>query len=112
VPYCKDIFHKLCEADDEFMIGEIVTHEFYPLRPDMTEMTLNLFQTDDKNPIYTTDAGCTEIGKIKVEMPNISKGMERQVNVSLIFGDTELIVEGVDKETEKSTRVHLDLLHH
>jgi hypothetical protein len=33
----------------------------------MTEMTLNLFQTDDKNPIYTTDAGCTEIGKIRVE---------------------------------------------
>jgi hypothetical protein len=112
VPYCKDIFHKLCEADDEFMIGETVTHEVYPLRPDMTEMTLNLFQTDDKNPIYTTDAGCTEIGKIKVEMPNISKGMERQVNVSLIFGDTELIVKGVDKETGKSTCAHLDLLHH
>lgn len=112
VPYCKDIFHKLCEADDEFMIGETVTHEVYPLRPDMTEMTLNLFQTDDKNPIYTTDVGCTEIGKLKVEMPNISKGMERQVNVCLIFGDTELIVEGVDKETGKSTRVHLDLLHH
>lgn len=113
VPYCKDIFHKLCEADAEVMIGETVTHEVYPLRPDMTEMTLNLFQTDDKNPIYTTDAGCTEIGKIKVEMPNISKGMERRVDVSLIFGDTELIVEGLDTETgKKSPCVHLDLLHH
>ncbi|XP_071125378.1 heat shock 70 kDa protein 12A-like [Mytilus edulis] len=112
VPYCKDIFHILCEAGSEFMLGETVTHDVFPLRPNMTEMTLNLYQTNERNPTYTTDKGCEEIGKIRVEMPDTSKGMDRQVIVSLTFGDTELIVEGKDNETGRSADVHLDLLKH
>lgn len=112
VPYCKDIFHTLCEAGSEFMLGETVAHDVFPLRPNMKEMTLNLYQTNEKDPKYTTDEGCEEIGKIRVEMPDTSKGMDRQVIVSLTFGDTELIVEGKDNETGRSADVHLDLLQH
>ena len=59
------------------------------------------------NPRYVTEDGCTEIGKLVVDMPWYGK--ERKVVVSLCFGEEEITCSG-ENESNDTVRVKLDLL--
>jgi hypothetical protein len=76
----------------------------------MTKMALKFYQTDVENPQFVTDRGCECIGELLVDMPDVRGGTERSVMVSIRFGETEIMVCGVDKTTGKRQETKLDLL--
>lgn len=106
--YCQHVFNKLVEKDTLIRVGDTVETEVYALTADMTGMTVSLFYTDKKDPKYTT--GCHYLGKMLVEMPDTTGGKDRKVTVSLHFGKTELVFEGVDETSKKHVKVKLDAL--
>ncbi|XP_033742907.1 heat shock 70 kDa protein 12A-like [Pecten maximus] len=106
--YCKEVFNKLVEKDTLVYVGQTVETEVYPLTPDMTGMTICMYYSDEKDPKYTT--GCHYLGKMLVEMPDTTGGMDRKVVVSLHFGKTELVFEGRDETSKKTVSVKLDTL--
>ncbi|KAJ8297693.1 hypothetical protein KUTeg_024224, partial [Tegillarca granosa] len=105
-PYCKDVFHKLAEAGSSYNVGDKVETEVHPLSENMTKMSVKIYRSRRKNPIYVTDQDCSYLGRMVVDMPDTRGGLNRTVVVSITFGETEIMVEGLDKSSNK--KVHYD----
>lgn len=108
--YCVGLFEKMVAIGDSVDVGKSVEKEVYASSREMKSMVLEFYQSDSKDPKFVTDPGCECIGKLSVEMPDLSGGTERTVMVSINFGETEIAVCGVDKTTGKKQETTLNLL--
>nr|XP_034301187.1 uncharacterized protein LOC105326615 isoform X2 [Crassostrea gigas] len=108
--YCVDLFEKMVAIGESVDVGKTFEKEVFASSKEMKSMVLKFYQSEIKNPTYVTDYGCECIGKLSVEMPDLSGGTERSVMVSIKFGETEITVCGVDKTTGKKQETVLDLL--
>ncbi|XP_056010525.1 uncharacterized protein LOC125681968 isoform X4 [Ostrea edulis] len=109
-PYCYDIFEKMVAIGESVDVGKTVEKEVFASASDMTKMSLKFYQSDIENPQFVTDPGCECIGELLVDMPDKTGGTERSVMVSIKFGETEIMVCGVDRTTGKRQETKLDLL--
>lgn len=108
---CKDIFSVHVEKGETLKIDEVQSEKCYnPLTPDQKEIIFQFYISDKQHPMYTTDSGCTHIGKMKVLIPDTTGGLDRPVKVSMTFGGTELKVEAVEEKTNKATTAKLQFL--
>lgn len=110
MPYCMSVFNKLAEKGQPFKIGDVVKTEIYPLKADMTKMSVKFYQSSEKDPKYVDSDKCTYLGKIVVDMPDISGGLDRCVNVFVGFGDTELKITAQDECSGSNVDAELKLL--
>lgn len=79
--------------------------------PDEKAMTFQIYCSTDKEPTFTTDLGCHKLGKLTLDMPDISKGMDRGAYVYMTFGGTEIEVTAVDRDDkEKIVSTTVDFL--
>lgn len=108
--YCVDVFEKMVAIGDSVDVGKTVEKEVFASSKEMKSMVLKFYQSEIQDPKYVTDSRCKCIGKLSVEMPDLSGGTERSVMVSIKFGETEITVCGVDKTTGKRQETMLDLL--
>nr|XP_019922341.2 heat shock 70 kDa protein 12A-like [Crassostrea gigas] len=108
--YCVEVFEILVAIGESVDVGKTVEKEVFASSKEMKLMVLKFYLSEIKNPKYVTDPGCKCIGKLSVEMPDLSGGTERSVMVSIKFGETEITVCGVDKTTGKKQETVLDLL--
>lgn len=70
--------------------------------PDQTSITFSIYTSNNKEPTYTTDEGCTRLGNLILDMSDTSKGMNRGASVYMTFSGTEIIVTAVDKDNSKN----------
>ncbi|XP_062615746.1 heat shock 70 kDa protein 12A-like [Saccostrea cucullata] len=112
--FCKDRFSKHAEAGQSMDVGEATEEKTYrPTRPDQTQITLKVYVTEDRDPVYTDDPGCTCLGpSLTVDIPDTTGGLKRKIGVKLIFGGTELSVEARIMKTGETTSASLDFLNH
>ncbi|XP_060566317.1 heat shock 70 kDa protein 12B-like [Ruditapes philippinarum] len=90
------LFHVHVREGDTVKLGEEQPEQiFHPIFPFLTEVTVNLFCTKDRNPVLVADEGCIEIGTVTVPMPDTTGGCDRKVGVSFRFGGTEIEVKNV-----------------
>ncbi|XP_062571661.1 uncharacterized protein LOC134233693 isoform X2 [Saccostrea cucullata] len=108
--YCVDIFEKMVAIGESVDVGKTVEKEVYAASAEMTKMGLKFYQSNEENPQFVSDEGCVCIGELLVDMPDIRGGKERSVLVSIKFGETEIMVCGVDRTTGKRQETKLDLL--
>ncbi|KAK3099872.1 hypothetical protein FSP39_011017 [Pinctada imbricata] len=110
-PVCLDVFGKFVTIDTEFETNQTCDSlEVFPLRPDDTEMTVFIYKTDAEDARYVTDDGCTYLGKIKVDMPDTTGGLDRKVILTLTLGQTEIVVKGKHWPNGKEATVEFDWL--
>lgn len=109
VPYCKNVFNTLAKSGETFRLGQRVTTDVAPVHAKQTQMPVILCQSDNPDQNYF-DKNCKEIGTLIVDMPDTTGGLQRTVDVSLAFGDTELHVTGCDRSSKKNVSVTIDLL--
>ncbi|WAQ94596.1 HS12B-like protein [Mya arenaria] len=60
------------------------------------------------DPMYTTNPGCTRVGKLSV--PLSGSGLDRWASVRFIFGGTEIDVEATEESTGKVHNLNIDFL--
>ncbi|XP_052721737.1 uncharacterized protein LOC128192798 isoform X3 [Crassostrea angulata] len=108
--YCVGVFEKMVAIGESVDAGKTVEKEVFASSKDMKSMVLKFYQSDQEDPKFVSDRGCECIGKLSVEMPDLSGGTKRSVMVSIKFGETEITVCGVDKTTGKKQETVLDLL--
>ncbi|XP_048778297.2 heat shock 70 kDa protein 12A-like [Ostrea edulis] len=109
VPYCKNVFNILAKSGETFRVGQKVTTEVSPITPEMTQMPVIFYQSHNSVQKYV-DENCREIGVLLVDMPDTTGGLDRIVDVSLTFGDTELHVTGTDRSSGEKVSVTIQLL--
>ncbi|KAL3857062.1 hypothetical protein ACJMK2_011758 [Sinanodonta woodiana] len=99
--WCKDVFSIHVKRNQIVSLNKEQPGIVYePLERYQTSIKCDIYQTESQNPLYITEKGCKKIGSL-VEMPDLTEGTERNAQVTMIFGGTELGVKGIDESTRK-----------
>ena len=87
--------------------AKVVEHFFSALSDSMTRMKLALFSTEAVNPVFPDEPGLVHEGDVTVEMPDTSRGREREVCLKFKFGGSAITVTATDITTgiEQSTNL-------
>ncbi|XP_065648387.1 heat shock 70 kDa protein 12A [Hydra vulgaris] len=120
VAWCKDIFDRFVRVDESVGIGDCVTRSYAPARSNQKSTVINIFCTESSDVLYTTDNGVQRCGKIRIEMPDIKiedirpdkRGKPRELQASMLFGDTEIKVSAVDILSGRAARATIDFLNY
>ena len=84
--------HQLIKVDEE------IIRIWCPLHENVETVRLNLYttetETDDPN-----HPSATHIQEIQVSSPDVSKGKNRNILVSLRFGGTDILFKAIDEES-------------
>ncbi|XP_053372779.1 heat shock 70 kDa protein 12A-like [Mercenaria mercenaria] len=97
---CAGIFGKLIEKELRVTPGETqVKRSFCALSKKQTGMYFNIFVSEESNPTYVDDKGCTKIGTIRIKFEEPDDLPGRTVNLTMLLGGTEIIVELEDEKS-------------
>lgn len=98
---CEDHFDIHVRVNELLENGKAQDQRTYKVcEPEQTNIAFELFCSISKEPTFTTDLGCHPLGKLTLNMPDISKGMDRGAKVYMTFGGTEIKVTAVDKDDQ------------
>jgi len=104
----KDVFKKYIQADQSLKVGEAVSGRHVTIKKRQKEMLLKIFASEDSNPLYVTDEGCEYLGKVVIQLPETEDTLK--VDVKMIFGETELMVEAKESMTGSTYKAYFDFL--
>lgn len=86
-----DVFDKFVEIGEEIPLGHEVSRVYIPTNPRMVEIPV--YSTTDPDPEFVTDHGCEHLGVLSIKFPDGETCEDNENEVTLIFGDTELVVK-------------------
>ena len=76
-----------------------------------TSVRFDFFTSKSPDAKYITDDGVsTSIGYVQVESPDTSRGTNREIRLSALFGGTEIKVTAFDVTSGHSATARLDFL--
>lgn len=102
---CENRFDILVVAGDVIEVGHKVVKTYSPSYPEQENMSLSLYTTHKITPEYIDEDGVSYAGAtIPVKMPNTKRGMNREVKVTIVFGNVEIEIEAEDLETHQVTK--------
>ena len=104
----KDVFKKYIQADQSLNVGEAVSGRHVTIKKRQKEMLLKIFASENSNPRYVTDEGCAYLGKVVIQLPETEEKLK--VDVKMIFGETELMVEAKESITGSTYKSYFDFL--
>ncbi|KAK3611845.1 hypothetical protein CHS0354_040519 [Potamilus streckersoni] len=108
--FCVDIFDiHIHKGQSVKLNAKQVPMVYKPQKPEQKIVSFKFYSSSECSPIYVTDEGCRELGKITVDVIREST-MENAVEVSFMFGGTEIQVEARDKKTGKATYTKVDFI--
>lgn len=111
IMYCRDRFGKHVERGQPIEVGEITDQRTYnPLKNNQRKVVLPLYASPSVDPEYIDEEGCSYVGEVEIDMPDITGGSEREVIVGMIFGETEINVEAVLKSTGDKVKSRFNFL--
>lgn len=99
--YCRDRFGKHVERGEPIDVGQITNTKTYnPLRENQSKIELPIYSSRSEDPQYVDEEDCTYIGKFEVDLSGVS-GPDRDVEIGMRFGGTDLAVEAIVKSTRQ-----------
>ncbi|MFD9418018.1 hypothetical protein ACFWC9_25350 [Streptomyces goshikiensis] len=106
---CTNRFAKIVTRRDLIDTDEESHGVFEPVEPTSTRMSIRLYSSTEDDPRYVTDAGCTKIGRIQVDLSKVMEfaHKDRGVDLYLRFGETQIKARAVVKKSgeEVSTTI-------
>lgn len=100
-------FNAFVKAGDVVEPDSRVSHVFLPVAKDQTEVILDFYATRKREVRYVDEPGVERIGSLRIEMPDLSGGVDREVKVTMNFGKTEIEVRAVDRTSGRKCRTTL-----
>ncbi|XP_053375221.1 heat shock 70 kDa protein 12B-like [Mercenaria mercenaria] len=99
---CEDIFDVHVRKGQSVVLGNRQpVQSYFPLFRKQTKLVLLVFTSTSLNPKYTTEDGCKQLAKITVDISDTTGSTKREVEVTMIYGGTELSVIATDKVSGK-----------
>ena len=97
--YCRERFSPFVIAGDSVGQDETVTHAFYPMSREQTALFLTFYATKKRIVRYVDESAVEKLGELTIDMPDTTGGLNREVEVTMYFGQTEIKVEAKDKSS-------------
>ncbi|XP_052218934.1 heat shock 70 kDa protein 12A-like isoform X3 [Dreissena polymorpha] len=102
----KDVFMVFVRVNEDVPFDNKVTHTLCPNEnPDYVA----IFRTENNDPMFTTDPGCELVGRLAIDFENDIPLEEQKIEVTLMFGDTDLRVLCKHVNTGKVNTLTLDI---
>ena len=75
-------------------------HSLFPSRTNQTCIYFSLYACPRENPVYVTEHDCFKIGKLKVDISDLTGSInDKEIQVALCFGGTEITIRARTKQT-------------
>ena len=108
---CRDLFNLFVRENMSVQIGQKITSTYTPLRASNTNIIFSFYAASNPDAQYTTDPGMTKIGSVTVQSPDTWRGKDREIEVSMYFGRTEITASAKDVSSGNVARTILDFFH-
>ena len=105
---CRDIFACFVRADETVKVGEEIQKIFNPVRAKDTAFTFGFYTARNPDTQYVTEPGLTKIGSITIQSPDTSRGRDREIEVTMCFGGTEITATALDIASGNEEETTLD----
>ena len=105
---CSSIFRIFVKAGAEVEDGHTKTITFSPAKENQDAADVQIFSSEHPAVKYTTDDDVDFHGKIHVNWPG--HGLDREIEVSMTFGGTEIHVEATTHPGNNRAETNLDFL--
>ncbi|XP_053408430.1 heat shock 70 kDa protein 12A-like [Mercenaria mercenaria] len=98
--HCDNVFDKLIEKGLSVTPGETqVKRQYSTGNKKQTRLYFDIFISEENTPTYVDDKGCTKIGTIQIDFKEPDDLPGRAVNLTMLLGGSEIIVELEDEKT-------------
>jgi len=111
IEMCNNLFSLFVRVNDTVRTGQKITRNYTLLRASDVNIACDLYATSNPDAEYVTDPGMTKIGSVTVQSPDTWRGKDRNIEVSLYFGRTEITATAKDISSGNVARIILDFLH-
>ena len=108
---CSDVFNCFVKENEIVKLGQRIKSVYRPLHPHERQIVYSFYAADDPNALLITEKGVKRIGRVAVQSPNTWKGMDRQLEVSMYFGGTEITATARDISSGNTAQTTLDFFH-
>uniref|UniRef100_A0A8C6UPR8 Uncharacterized protein n=1 Tax=Neogobius melanostomus TaxID=47308 RepID=A0A8C6UPR8_9GOBI len=111
VVLCTDLFKKFVGINEDVEWNQTKEYEFGPIERDQKSMRLSFYRTERENVTYVDEWGVDDIkASCVMDMPDISKGLNRKVKLEVFFGSTEIKAKATDLESKNTSSVKMDFI--
>ncbi|CAC5405740.1 unnamed protein product [Mytilus coruscus] len=105
---CEDIFFKLASVNDKFVGVHTSSVIFQAFNQNQRTLECAIYTSTDPNPKYVTDPTCQRLGTLIVDLPKLKEGETLEIEVTFVFGGTELLFRAKDLKTGRMLETRLD----
>ncbi|PFX18457.1 Heat shock 70 kDa protein 12A [Stylophora pistillata] len=106
--WCKDVFDRIVKENKVIKLGQRIKKIYHPPTPNTTSVLIAFHVSTDPETKFVTDPGVTQIGNISIQTPVTSKGTDRDIEVSMYFGGTEITATACDVSSGNKAQTTLD----
>ena len=112
---CNNIFSVFVKIGDEVNSAKPYIRSFDTVEPSQKTVTMDVYATDEENPMYVTDPRCKRIAKLTIPLEPLPAGVKakddyREVTVQMDFSGSEIFVSSVDDSGKHCDERTLDFL--
>lgn len=111
IEWCTDVFDTFVAADQSVALGDKVTRSYTPAKSYQTSTVIGVYCSEKEHVRFTTDPGVRRCGELYLEMPDTTGGKSRELQATMMFGDTEVKVEAVDLTSGRTAKATIDFLN-
>ncbi|MEI6380221.1 MAG: Hsp70 family protein [Cyanobacteriota bacterium ELA615] len=104
------MFNRFCsfvKAGESIEIDQVIKHTFVPTSNEQDSLNFFFFATKKDNPRYVDEPEVEELGELEVDISSTVGKKNRQIEVSMNFGKTEIAVIARDLQTDKLYKTKL-----
>ena len=108
---CDDLFNLFVRENATVRTGQKITSNYTLLRQTDINIHFSFYAASHPDAEYVTDPGMTKIGSVVVQSPDTWRGKDREIEVSMYFGRTEITATAIDVSSGNVARAILDFIH-
>ena len=109
--WCTDVFDTFVVVDQCLALGDTVVRSYTPAKAEQTSTIISIFSCNKEHAMFTTDPGVKRCGELHLDMPDTTGGNSRELQMMMMFGDTEIKVEALDLTSGQKAHASIDFLN-
>ena len=108
---CSDVFNCFVKENEVVQLGQRIRTMYRPLYPNEKKIKYSFYASSNPNTLMVTEEGVTRIGSVVLLSPETWRGLDRELEVSLFFGGTEITATARDVTSGNRAQTTLDFFH-
>ena len=112
VDHCDNVFDVFVTAGEKINVDHEVKRTYCPVKPDQKVVKLHILGTKATRVHHGDEPGVEHLGTLDVLTPDTTGGVQRQIEVTMYFGQTKVRVRAVDKTTGEDFHRDVDFFTH